>query len=146
MKINPPMVAFLLMIKAIILHTLIPQPHLISKPYSYSGILLILAGLSLGAWALILFEKKKTTHKPHEKPSALVTQGIFKMSRNPIYLGMFLILLGCAILLGTLTSFLAPIIFIFAISKYFVEKEEIILEKTFGIHYKRYKKSTRRWI
>ena len=103
-------------------------------------------GIILNIWSDLLFKKKKTTVKPHKTPSLLVISGPFRISRHPMYLGMVAILLGTAILHGTLITFLFPIIFIILMEIVFISTEEKNLEKAFGEKYLNYKKKVRRWI
>ena len=71
---------------------------------------------------------------------------MYKYSRNPIYLGMGIILFGGAMVLGTFSPFIVVVIFILVIERAFIVKEEIFLENIFGDEYLEYKKSVRRWI
>ncbi len=83
---------------------------------------------------------------PYEIPTSLVTEGPFHISRQPIYLGMIFILLGEAILLGSLITFIFPVIFMILMEKIFIPVEEKNLETAFGEKYLDYKKKVRRWI
>jgi protein-S-isoprenylcysteine O-methyltransferase Ste14 len=92
------------------------------------------------------FHEVETTVKPFEKSSTLVTGGVFRISRNPMYLGFVLILLGIAILLGSLSPYLIVILFWIAMEKVFIETEEKMLESKFGSRWTEYKTSVRRWL
>jgi protein-S-isoprenylcysteine O-methyltransferase Ste14 len=81
-----------------------------------------------------------------EEPTSLVTSGPFRFSRNPIYLGMASVLLGVAVLMGTLVTLAFPVIFVTLIEFFIIPGEERKLEKLFGEPYREYKKSVRRWI
>ena len=93
-----------------------------------------------------MFKQVQTTVKPHEAPSVLVRDGPFKVSRNPMYLGMLLALLGEAVVLGSLTPFLAPIAFFLAVDTVYVGIEEKLMLEAFGEEYSAYKKKVRRWV
>ena len=93
-----------------------------------------------------LFKHRKTTVKPYEKPTSFITSGPFKISRHPMYLGMLLILLGVAVLLGSLLTFIPCLAFIILMELIFISLEEKNLEKEFGNKYLEYKKKVRRWI
>jgi len=110
------------------------------------GILLIVFGIVLNLWTDSLFKKKQTTVKPHEVPNFFIDYGPFKISRHPMYLGMFSILLGTAIFLGSISSLISSILFIIIIESMFIPMEEKNLEKKFGNEYIDYKKRVRRWI
>ena len=131
---------------SIILHFIFPGKILITVPYTYAGVVPIAAGIILNLWADSHFKKEKTTVKPGERPSSLLHTGPFGFTRNPMYLGMAMILLGTAIFLGSISSFLFPILFIMMMESEFIYEEEKHLEKAFGEKYKEYSKRTRKWI
>ncbi len=146
-KLIPPPVYFLIsIITMVALHRLIPIKNVFSLPYSYIGLLPLLIGISGDIWAPALFKKATTTVIPFQRSSALVTTGPYRYSRNPMYLGLAFILIGIAILHGSISPVLVIPVFIWLISKNFIEKEETMLEETFGDAYLEYKKQVRRWI
>ena len=144
-KILPPHVAIGSLIAVIVLHYLFPTP-LISKPFNLLGILFFAAGLLILFLSFGLFKKKDTPILPGQKPSALVIEGPYKFTRNPMYLGVTLALLGITIYLGDILAFLAPIVFFAFVSARFVPREEKLMENLFGKKYLDYKKRVRRWI
>lgn len=91
-------------------------------------------------------KKQKTTVKPTEKPTALIDTGAFKISRNPMYLGMALILFGAGFVLGSITSFAGVLLFVAAMEIIFIPQEEKNLQEKFGNKFETYKKKVRRWI
>jgi len=145
-KLMPPMIFYGFILLAIISNLFLPIKKIIVYPYNYLGIVLILVGLLIDMWAWMLFRRRKTTLNPFKRPLKLVNSGLFKISRNPMYLGMDLILWGTSILLGSLITFIFPILFTILIKKLFIEFEEKNLEKKFGKRYFNYKKRVRRWI
>ena len=145
-KVMPPMIFYGFILLAIILNLFLPIKKIIVQPYNYIGIILILGGILIDIRAWALFKKEKTTLNPYKKPLKLVNSGLFKISRNPMYLGMDLVLWGLSIFLGSLITFIFPIIFIILIEKLFIRFEEKNLEKRFGKKYLNYKKKVRRWI
>jgi protein-S-isoprenylcysteine O-methyltransferase Ste14 len=108
--------------------------------------------LSLGIMTLIAamlsFKKQKTTVNPlqPEKASSLVISGVFKYSRNPMYLGLSLILLSAAVQFNFVGGTLIVLMFIAFITKFQISPEEIAMEKLFGEEFVQYKKKTRKWI
>lgn len=94
------------------------------------------------------FRKASTTVNPllPEESSKLVTSGIYKYSRNPMYIGFFLFLLAWAILLGSLVTLLVLPIYVLLITKVQIVPEEVILEEKFQNEYRQYKSNVRRWI
>ena len=144
-KILPPHVAIGSLIVVILLHYLFPTP-LIPKPFNYFGIVLFIFGLMILFWSFGMFKKRKTPILPGEKPIALVIEGPYKFTRNPMYLGVTTALAGVAIYLGDLLAFLSPIVFFMFVSIRFIPREEKLMEKLFGKKYLDYKKKVRRWI
>ena len=145
-KIMPPTYFIILLLLSLGLHFVFPVMRLVSLPYNYLGILIIIFGIILNLWTDSLFKKKQTSVKPHEMPSSFISSGPFKISRHPMYLGMALILLGVAVFLGSLITFIFPIMFIVIMEKLFIPIEEKNLEKKFGKKYIAYKKRVRKWI
>jgi len=115
-----------------------------------SGFALAVAitGLGIGFIAVQQFRKAQTTLSPlkPESSSALVDTGIFSKSRNPMYLGVLLILTGWAIYLGQPITLAGLVIFVLYITRFQIVPEERVLMKTFGRDFTDYKGRVRRWI
>ena len=110
------------------------------------GIIPLVIGMALNGVASHDFKKHKTTIKPFEKSTALVTKGVFNYTRNPFYLGMILIIFGIALLHGSITPFIIVPAFAILIERVFIVHEERILIETFGDQYNEYCDRVRRWI
>ena len=134
------------LVLSVLLNFLFPVPAFLSPPVTYSGFLLIGVGLVLAIWSRSLFTKNSTTLQLYEEPTALIISGPFRLSRNPIYLGMASILFGVAVLQGTPVAFAFPVLFVASIGFFIIPGEERKLEHRFGEPYREYKKSVRRWI
>ncbi len=108
--------------------------------------LLVGAGLALLLWTLYIFWRHQTTVNPYKAASDLCTEGPFAFSRNPIYVGDWLIYLGIMIWLGTLWPLVfAPLIWL--IVRYgVIRHEEAHLEAKFGAAYRAYRARVRRWL
>jgi protein-S-isoprenylcysteine O-methyltransferase Ste14 len=91
-----------------------------------------------------ILKKFETTHK-FDTPVALVTGGVYTKTRNPMYLGMSLFLLGFAICFGNLFGLLTPVIFILIVNFKFIPFEEKMMEEKFGQEYINYKRNVGRW-
>ncbi len=146
LKIMPPNYFMIMVVLNIILHYVFPIKKVVSLPYNYLGILLIVLGIYFNLHVYFVYKKEKNTMKPNEVPQVLITSGVFKISRNPIYLGMALILFGEAILLGSIITFLFPLLFIIMTNIWTIPLEEKNLEKKFGRKYLDYKRKVRKWI
>lgn len=109
---------------------------------------LILAGLSLDISGLLAFRKAKTTLNPlsPERSTAIVQTGPYRFTRNPMYLGMCLVLLGYCVYLANPLSALAVVVFCAYITRFQIIPEEQILLSKFGDSFAQYKNSVRRWI
>ncbi len=108
-------------------------------------------GLALGGGALLpvlavaALRRAGTTLHPGGQARVLVTRGIFARSRNPIYLGMVLILTGIAFWAGNVLALALPTLFALLIERRFILAEERLLRRTFRAGYARYERATRRW-
>lgn len=140
---NPFLILLLLSIGS---HFVFPIKTIIYAPYTYFGLLLICFGIIIDLWSTLLFNQRKTTVSPRGSPTSLMTSGPFRISRNPMYLGMTAVLLGVAILSGSLVTFAFPMIFLVIIETLFIPREEKNLEKIFGKEYEDYKSKVRQWI
>ena len=110
------------------------------------GLLPLILGLGIALWGVRLFAKVGTNIVPFTESTALVTDGAFAYSRNPMYLGMVLVLLGVAFLLDRASPWLVLAPFILVIRLKFIQFEEPLMEQTFGEDYVTYKSSVRRWL
>ena len=142
----PPFWLLLAVIAMVFLDRVEGQAVWIRAPYSHFGWVLIGAGLSVAFYVDLIFKRKGTTILPFRQSSALVTTGPFRISRNPIYVGMAAALLGLSMMLGTAWPFVAVPIFVWVIDRYFIRREEAMLEASFGADYREYKIRVRRWI
>ena len=144
-KIYTPDIIILFIILQILLNFIFPV-KIINYPWTYFGILLIILGQIPNFWIYFYFRKKKTTTHIDRIPDKLITSGLFKITRNPNYLGMVITLLGVAVLLGSLTAFIFPVVFIILTHFFVIPIEERNLENRFGKRYLNYKNKVRRWI
>lgn len=145
-KILPPTYFQLALILSVLLHFLLPIYHWIDYPLTLIGILPILIGVLLNIVADRAFKNANTTVKPFEKSSFLVIDGVFRISRNPMYLGMVLIILGITIILGSVSPLIITILFAIGLQLVFIRTEEKMLEEVFGESWVNYKKKVRLWL
>ncbi len=112
------------------------------------GIFVITIGFLLLIISIKSFIDNKTTINPLnlKKSTYLVTSGVFRFSRNPMYLGMLLFLLGTAIILNIIGGLIISILFIFYMNFFQIIPEEKALQNLFGKNYRNYRKTVRRWI
>jgi protein-S-isoprenylcysteine O-methyltransferase Ste14 len=114
--------------------------------YLITGVLLI--GALVAPWAILAFRKAVTTIDPlHiERASALVTTGPFALTRNPMYLGLTLLLLAWAVILSAPWVLIGPIAFVLFITRFQIIPEERAMLAKFGAAYEEYQRRVRRWI
>ena len=122
------------------------EPDGLEDSVSLVGKIIVVLAVIVVVTIAMQFRKADTEIKPYEESSALLTDGLFKYSRNPIYLMMVVVLIGFAMILGGLSPFAMVIIFPVIIQKRFIEVEEAMMEETFGEEYRAYKSSVRRWL
>ena len=145
-KIPPPILA-LVMVVLIYLSSFFIE----STTFNYQGslsVLVLILGLACAIPSFKLFARYKTTISPL-KPSdatALVTEGMYRYSRNPMYLGLLLLTIASTIWFGTWFGIIINILFIFLINFLQIIPEEEALLEIFGEEYEEYKKNVRRWI
>lgn len=145
-QILPPTYVLIALILMLGLHFLFPGIRLITLPWNLIGFLPLVAGVALNLIADGAFKKAGTTVKPFQESTTLLTDGVFKISRHPMYLGFALILMGVAVLLRSLTPWVMIPIFIVLMEVVFIWVEEQMLEEKFGSAWLEYKKKVRRWI
>ena len=124
-------------------------PNVIPHPYNYAGILLIPIGMFLVIWAnyALLWTGRIDfkDREPMQRPKNLVLVGPYKLSRNPIYFGCLLMMLGLVIVWSSIvTAFF--LLLVYLLFRFFIKREEVILEEEFGKEYRVFKKRVRRWI
>ncbi|SES97987.1 Phospholipid methyltransferase [Natronincola peptidivorans] len=129
-----------------LLHLLFPNMRMISFPLNLLGMLPIALGLIITFAGAIKFKIVGTTEMTFDEPDLLVTEGIYKISRNPMYLGLGLILIGIGTITGNSAAFAISIAFFTITDQWYIRYEEGILEKKFGEDYITYKNKVRRWI
>jgi protein-S-isoprenylcysteine O-methyltransferase Ste14 len=114
----------------------------------WAGGAVMLFGLVIVAASLRLFVKARTTPNPMQPRNAseLVTSGVYRVSRNPMYLGDAVMLIGIAVWLGSLPSLLCVAAFVAYIDRFQIPSEEAALDAIFGERYVAYRRRVRRWL
>lgn len=128
------------------LHEWLPLVHLLDWPWRWAGALFLAAGATSASVANRQFSTRGTGVKPFQPSSALVTDGIYRLSRNPMYTGMILTLSGEALLFGSLGPWLIIPPYMWLITSFFIKKEEAGLSLQFGEVYDEYRRNVRRWL
>lgn len=110
------------------------------------GGLLVGGGVLLGALAIAEMRRRRTTVMPRAEPAQLVTGGVFRLSRNPIYLGDAMILAGFILYWDAVPSLVLLPTFVWLLEKRFIEDEEKKLRRKFVAEFRKYEQQTRRWL
>ncbi|WP_226621365.1 methyltransferase family protein [Alloyangia pacifica] len=110
------------------------------------GGLLVGGGVLLSLLALLEMRRARTTFMPHAEPDRLVTSGVFRLSRNPIYLGDVMILAGFILFWDAVPSLVLLPIYVWLLEKRFIAPEEARLRRKFVADFRRYETQTRRWL
>ena len=149
LKIPPPLVAAT--VAGAMVAAAVWLPPVLDVPYGVRlGGALVLAGVGacFDMAGLRAFFKAKTTISPLQpnRAAAVVTTGVYRFTRNPMYLGLVLILLGLALYLASPWAVLGPPVFVAYITRYQIQPEERVLAARFGTPYTDYCAQVRRWL
>ena len=145
-KLQPPTYLWISIGLMVVLHFLIPVKKLVPWPWNLLGILPLALGAVTNLLADQAFHKAGTTVKPFQESTFLITDGVFRISRNPMYLGFVLILIGIAILMGSISPILIILLFAILMDKIFIQVEEQMLAEKFAETWLDYRRQVRRWI
>jgi protein-S-isoprenylcysteine O-methyltransferase Ste14 len=142
----PPQLAFITLVIGTLLHALLPISWRVIPTIPFVGVLLLSIGAVLAIWAMAIFRNQRTPVYPTTTPTILITFGPFRFTRNPMYLGIFLILITLVFLLGSLPMLVAPILFFLIMNLSYLPFEEAKMETLFGEAYTNYCQRVRRWL
>lgn len=145
----PPMIYIAAAALAVILHWLVPLPW-IPPPFGEFlfavGWLVVAAALAIDVAAMRTMHRAKTTIMPHRASDHLVTGGPFSFTRNPIYVGNTMLMIGIGLIAGIVWFLVLAPFAAYATTKLAIEREEHHLEARFGKKYRDYRKKVRRWL
>jgi protein-S-isoprenylcysteine O-methyltransferase Ste14 len=147
-KIPPPILAILTGFAMWLLANIEPTPGFDFRFRRVVAIVLPLCGFCTAFMAAASFRKAKTTINPRmiEKASSIVTSGVFRYTRNPMYVGLVCLLTGWALYLASVWSLIFPILFVLYITRFQIIPEERMMNAKFGRDYDEYRKRVRRWV
>ncbi len=123
-----------------------PSIGLDIKAANIAGIVLAIVGLGLIFAALARFRSAGTNPEPWRQTTAFVASGVYRWTRNPMYLGMALIFAGLALIFDSLATLLLFPVVVIVIDRQVIAREEKYLEAKFGDDYRAYKDKVRRWL
>ena len=145
-KVYPPTWLLLAIILIVLMRFLVPGACLLRWPLHLLGLPLAIGGLAIACWASWLFQRAETGIRPDHQPSVLVATGPYRFSRNPMYLGFVALLLGLAVGLGNVLSFVVVAAYAVLMDRCFIRPEETQMQRAFRQGYAVYKARVRRWI
>ena len=145
-RFYPPVLLLMAVVLMVVLHYVLPVARWLAWPWRALGAMPIAMALLVGFWGAGQFRRHDTTIIPFEQSTALIAEGPYRYSRNPLYISMTLILVGLWILLGSLSPVVVVPLFVWWISSRFIANEERHLEAQFGRTYLEYKTKVRRWL
>ena len=145
MKIYPLIIALLLATVMAGMQFVSTGLALPTSPPAYLGVVMMAMGGALVLWSAGIFRRRNTTLNPQGEPSTLATEGLYRFSRNPMYLGMLLGLIGLALLLGNIWQLGGAALFA-GITSIQIRQEEALLTQRFGEAYREYQSRVRRWL
>jgi protein-S-isoprenylcysteine O-methyltransferase Ste14 len=141
----PPVYLLICLIGTILVRLLVPSMNWIGFPSTLGGLVFLGAGVCWTAGA----HRSLTQHATpvaFAPSTCVIEEGLYHYSRNPMYVGFVMFLMGCSILSGNILSFLSPLFFFAVLNWMFIPYEEEKMENTFGEKYREYKKRVRRWL
>jgi len=145
-KLLPPALFLISILIMMLLWRLAPTSRNFTFPVSLAGLALLILGLGLTILGSRKFRQVGTNINTFNEPDVLVKDGLFRYSRNPMYLGFVIALLGVSALLGSLSTLAVVIVFFVITDRWYIAFEERAMAKKFGEEYEKYKSQTRRWI
>ena len=146
LKIPPPVIVLILVVSNFLSSKKIDIINIPNQ--TLVSIIILLIGVFILIVPVSKFIKSQTTVNPikFKKVNKLITSGIYKYSRNPMYLGFLMIVISTSIYYLNIFSIITQIFFYFWINRFQIKREEIFLNKKFGQKYITYKSKTRKWI
>ena len=142
----PPKLLLLAILLMVLLHLSLPIASIPAFPLNWIGAVMLLTGLSITVWGSNKFQKVGTNIRTFDSPRKLVTDGLFQYSRNPMYLGFSVAVVGVALMLGSFSPLLVSLLFMLIVDRWYIAYEERMMLETFGNEYRQYCLRVRRWL
>ena len=148
LKIPPPIVGLLIAAAMWGVTLVSPGTPLPDNIRLTTTIAIALGGVAVAIAGLAAFRRAKTTVHPlkPETASTLVTSGVYRFTRNPMYVGLALVLVAWGVFLSSVWSVLGPLVFIYYMTRFQIMPEERVLSGIFGATYSEYQGRVRRWL
>lgn len=126
----------------------IPNKSLLFESRNFIVFGLMILGGSIAVLGMIEFARKSTTVNPHkpENTKEFVQSGVYKFTRNPMYLGLLIVVLSPVFYWGNAATLIIPPLFVWYMNEFQIKPEEEVMEQKFGKAFVEYRKEVRRWI
>lgn len=124
----------------------LPLFVLLPPPLHLVGLAPVAAGLAIMIYAAAQFHRRETNIRPFRKPDLLVDDGMYRFTRNPMYLGFASTLLGAALLFDDPGAFVFVAVFVVVADRWYIPHEERLAQEVFGAEYEAYRRRVRRWL
>ncbi len=147
LRIPPPVVGLLVASAMWAIARALPSLLAVREP-AFAAAVVALIGVSFDIAGIVSFYRAKTTVNPlrPHKTSSLVSTGVYRVTRNPMYVGLLFLLIAWAIYLSSAWALLGPLAFVLYMNRFQIGPEEKVLGVLFGDEYEDYKRKVRRWI
>ncbi len=145
LQYRPPRMALLLVTVATALAFIVGESLPAHSPNPVAALIVALSGFAIMIRAWWLFKTMDTAICPTARASVLITSDVYARTRNPMYLGMIAMMIGVALLTGSVFHYAAALGFFAIIDHSFCRFEEAQLERSFGSDFRKYAAKTRRW-
>ena len=145
-RLPPLLLVLVLAITMLVLDRALPLFRVLQPPVAYLGAAPAALGVLIVLISAGIFRLRKTTINPFGEPAVMVQDGFYRLSRNPMYLGMLLVLIGVGLWLGNVFALLLAPAFVAIMTRWYIVREEQLLEDRFGDVYRVYRTRVRRWV
>ena len=145
-KALPPVILLSAFLAGTALHTLFPALPFPTRPAVWLGSAMVTASIALVAFALLALANAHTAFDVRRPTTAIVTSGVFRLTRNPVYLSMTLLYLGVSLLINSMPMAVVVVPLGSFLCVLVIKPEERYLESKFGASYRSYRAGVRRWI
>jgi protein-S-isoprenylcysteine O-methyltransferase Ste14 len=144
--VPPPLIYVVLFGLGLLLHQIVPFTFLSVIPGRVAALLFLGGGVLLAGWSNVLFRRAHTSLVPIKPTTALVVNGPYRVTRNPMYLGLLCVYIAVALWFGVVWALVLVPVVVLAVQRLAIAKEERYLEQKYGDAYRQYRAHVRRWI
>jgi protein-S-isoprenylcysteine O-methyltransferase Ste14 len=144
--VPPPLIYLVLFGFGLLLHQIAPLTFLPIRPVRAVALIFLAGGVLLAGWSNVLFRRAHTSLVPIKPSTTLVVRGPYRLTRNPMYLGLLCVYIAVALWLGVVWALILAPLVVLAVQRLAIAKEERYLEQKFGDAYRQYRAQVRRWI